>query len=169
MTNNNLDRPDGEYPLSSLINPITAERLERKPLSEHSLAEIDDFFESCDAITYAFRAWGEDMASETGPSVLWALELVSCIGQGMEFQRPVFKRDPVIRCRENVYEGSKYHIEIRVQEMRRRPRLSFALGWVVGEAEPHIAHSDDMSEEEALNDLVRLVKDDIDCYVGVGV
>ena len=75
MTNENLDRPEGEYPLSSLINPITAERLDGKPLSEHSVEEIYDFFQYCDAITYVFLAWGEGDLNEIGPNVLSALEL----------------------------------------------------------------------------------------------
>lgn len=170
MSNTNLDRPEGEYPLSSLINPITAERLEGKPLSEHSVEEIYDFFQYCDAITYVFLARGEGDLNEIRPSVLSALELVSCIGQGMEFQQPVCKRDEVVVHPKDVLEGIQHHVELRVREMRRRPGLSFALGWAVGdEAEPKLSHSDDKSQDEALSDVVQLVKADIDCYVGVGV
>jgi len=168
MTNENLDRPEGEYPLSSLINPITAERLDGKPLSEHSVEEIYDFFRYCDAITYVFLARGEGDLNEIGPNVLSALELVSCIGQGMEFQRPVCKRDQVVVHPKDFLEQIQHQVEIRAQELRRRPRLSFALGWAVGdETAPHISHSNDKSQDEALSDLVQLVKDDIDCYAGV--
>ncbi len=170
MNNENLDRPKDEARMSSLDDSITADYLDGKPLSEHSVEEINEFFESCDAMTYVFLAWGEDEINEVGPSVLTAVELVSCLGQGMEFQRPVCKRDEVVDYPKDVLEGIQHHVELRVREMRRRPGLSFALGWAVGdEAEPKISHSDDKSQDEALSDVVQLVKADIDCYVGVGV
>ncbi len=169
MESNNLNHREGEYPMSSLDDSVTVEYLDRKPLSEHSVEEINEFFESCDAITYVFLAWGEDEINEVGQSVLSAVELVSCLGQGMEFQRPVCKRDQVVDYPKDVLEQIEHQVELCVQEMRRRPGLSFAIGWAVGnEAKPHISHSDDKSEAEALNDLICLVKDDIDCYAGGG-
>ena len=169
MTNENLDRPEGEYPLSSLIDPMMAEHLEGKSLNEHSIEDIYSFFECCDAITYVFLTRGDYCLDdiEVGPHVLWALELVSCLGQGNIFDRPIGKRDRVVDHPKDVLEQIQHQVEIRVQEMRRRPGFSFVLGWAVGdEAEPHIAHSDDKSEE-ALKDLFDSVLHEVHSYAQI--
>ena len=135
------------------------ERLNSKPLCDHSFYDISNFLESTWGLTYVFNARSHLESIREWEDTPPSLQLAMCALDRMPFIRLDFLNDASGEGPDEAeyYARVQHEVELRVAELQRREDTSFMLVWnVVGSDEAHCETSDDLGREEIRDQLAGL-------------
>ena len=135
------------------------DRLNSKPLSDHSFDDIANFLESTWGLTYVFNARSDQESIREWEDTPPSLQLAMCALDRMPFVRLDFLNAASGEGPDDAeyYARIQHEVELRVAELQRRENTSFILVWnVAGSDEAHCETSDDLEHADICDQLTGL-------------